>query len=80
MISSAERQMAINLIDEAMHEGACNKKACEIIGIAQRTYQRWRSNGLIDQRQVVEKHPVNQLTEQEKQQILEISNREEFRS
>ena len=80
LISRDDRQMAIELIDEAMHAGARQEKACEVIGITSRTYQRWQHTGLQDQRQVVEKHPVNQLTEAERQRIIEICNQEEFRS
>ena len=72
--------MAIALIDEAMDAGARQEKACEIVGIASRTYQRWQHTGLQDQRQVVEKHPDNQLTEEERQQIIAICNQEAFRS
>jgi transposase InsO family protein len=72
--------MAMELIDEAIHAGARQEKACEVVGIANRTYQRWQRTGLQDQRQVVEKQPVNQLTDEERQQILEICNQEEFRS
>ena len=63
-----------------MHAGELKEKACEVIGITSRTYQRWQHTGLQDQRQVVEKQPVNQLTEAERQRIIEICNQEEFRS
>jgi len=72
--------MAMELIDEAMHAGARQEKACEVLGIAGRTYQRWQHSGFQDRRQVVDKQPVNQLAEEERQQILEICNQEEFRS
>jgi transposase InsO family protein len=80
MISCDDRQMAIEMIDEAMNAGARQEKACEVMGIASRTYQRWQHTDLQDQRQVVEKHPANQLDEQERQQIIEICNQEEYRS
>lgn len=72
--------MAMELIDEAKHAGARQEKACEVVGIAGRTYQRWQHTGFQDQRQVVEKQPVNQLADEERQQIIEICNQEEFRS
>ena len=72
--------MAIALIDEAMHAGAGQEKACEVVGITSRTYQRWQHTGLQDQRQVVEKHPSNQVTKEERKQIIAICNQEEFRS
>jgi transposase InsO family protein len=72
--------MAMELIDEAMRDGARQAKACKIIGIDSRTYQRWQNTGLNDQRQVVEKYPVNKLDEPERQAIIVVCNTEEFRS
>jgi len=41
--------MAITLIDDAVIAGARCVKACEIIGLSERTLRRWRSNlSLID--------------------------------
>ena len=70
----------MNLIDEARGQGAGQEKACEVVGITSRSYQRWQHTGLQDQRQVVEKHPSNQVTKEERQQIIAICNQEEFRS
>jgi transposase InsO family protein len=73
--------MAIELIDEAIGRGARQAKACEVVGIAGRTYQRWQSAGLTDRRQVIEKQaPANKLDEQERQAIIAVCNTEEFRS
>ena len=72
--------MAMELIDEAKHAGARQEKACQVVGITSRTYQRWQHTGLQDQRQVVEKQPVNRLADEERQQVIEICNQEEFRS
>ena len=81
MISREDRQMAIELMDEAMRGGARQAKACEVVGIVSRTYQRWQSAGLTDRRQVIEKPaPANKLNEQERQAIIAVSNTEEFRS
>ena len=80
MISAPERQMAIELIDEATAAGARQSKACEEIGISARSYQRWQANGLEDRRQCVAKQPSNKLSEQERQAIIDISNQEAYRS
>lgn len=42
MISPEDRQMAIQLIDEAVSAGARQFKACDILGISSRTLQRWK--------------------------------------
>lgn len=81
MIPCDDRQMAIALIDEAMALGARQAKACEVVGIASRTYQRWQSAGLSDRRQEVERPPpANKLDEQERQSIIAVCNTDEFRS
>ena len=80
MISTPDRQMAVELIDEAMRAGSRQSQACEIVGIHSRTYQRWQVDGYVDRRQCVEKQPANRLTEQERQAIIKICNTGEFRS
>jgi transposase InsO family protein len=50
------------------------------VGIASRTYQRWQHTGLQDQRQVVEKHPANKLSQLERQRIIDTCNQKEFSS
>ncbi len=73
--------MAIELIDEAMGHGARQSRACEVVGIDRRTYQRWQRTGLSDRRQVIEKRsPANKLDEEERQAIIAVCNTEEFRS
>lgn len=79
MISSADRQMAVQLIDETMDQGACQREACKVIGISARSYQRWQSNGFEDRRQCVEKQPGNKLSEQERQVIVETCNQKDYR-
>ena len=70
--------MAIDLITEAVLNGARLRKACAIIGISTRTLQYWRVNGLVDQRQVVRKAPVNKLSNDELERVLAVCNSDEF--
>lgn len=72
--------MAIHMISEAMDQGARQKAACEVIGISHRTLQNWQQAGLTDQRQQVQKTPVNKLSDEERAAILEVCNRPEFNS
>ena len=72
--------MAIQLISEAMSKGARQKQACEVMGISDRTLQNWQQNGLQDQRQQIQKTPVNKLSDQERAAILDVCNSEEFKS
>jgi len=72
--------MAIQLINEAVRQGARAKPACETVGISCRTLQNWQRAGLQDQRQQIKKIPSNKLSEQERAAILEVCNSEEFKS
>ena len=74
--------MAITLIDDAVIAGARCVKACEIIGLSERTLRRWRSNlSLIDKRQTPAPRTYEHaLTEEEKVLILTISNSDQFKS
>jgi transposase InsO family protein len=72
--------MAIQHIQEALDKGARQSQACEVAGISSRTLQRWRIVGVKDQRQAVEKAPVNKLSTIERKQIIDTCNREEYSS
>ena len=78
MIALEDRQMAVELIDQTMSSGARQRKACEVVGISPRTYQRWQTKGFEDRRQCVTKQPANKLTEQERQAIIDICNQEAY--
>ena len=69
------------LIAEAKQAGAREKKSCAELGITLRTLQRWRldtkSQG--DRRPIAKRPiPKNKLTIEEEQQILAVTNQEEF--
>lgn len=74
--------MAITLIDEARAAGARCVKACEIIGISERTLRRWRDNlSLTDKRQTpAPRIYEHALTDEEKELILIVSNLPEYKS
>ena len=42
MISAPDRENAVLLINEAVASGASRKKACERLGITERTFYRWK--------------------------------------
>ncbi len=79
LISSKQRQVAIQSIQTAVDQGAPQGRACEILGITSRTLQNWRAGGLDDQRQVIKKEPSNKLSSQEREEVLNVCNSEEFR-
>jgi len=72
--------MIVDLIEKAIESGARLKNAATTMGISGRTIIRWRQKGGgQDQREGPLTAPANKLSEQERQQILDISNSAPFR-
>ena len=62
MIGALDRKHAINLIETAVASGARKAAACRHLGIAVRTYQRWRKDDdLTDGRTGAHRVPHNKL-------------------
>ena len=76
------KQMAIDLIEEAVAAGARRSKACEVLGISCRTLRRWQAApDLADKRQ--QPAPCtypHALTPEEKARILTVCNSAEYQS
>ena len=73
--------VAVNLIDQAHSSGARYLKACEVLKISVRTFERWRSDGelTLDKRKgAIRLKPGFALTELEEKEILDICHSEEF--
>ena len=72
----AERQRVVSLIQAALQSGARQQKACEVLELSSRTYQRWIKTGVVsDGRTTTERPaPANQLSDDERQQILAVCN------
>tara|TARA_Y100001933_G_C18962147_1_gene548608 strand:- start:43 stop:1107 length:1065 start_codon:yes stop_codon:yes gene_type:complete len=82
MIAASDRQIAVELITEAIEAGACQYKACEVLSISERTYTRWKNAKTFeDQRPFAErKPPRNKLSEEERQQIIEVATSKTYKS
>ena len=80
MISLPERQQIVHWVDEASAAGARRHKACELLGIAPRTLERWRQCGGLkhDARTTRAYVPENKLSDQERDQVLAVANSAEF--
>ena len=81
MISTSDRAKAVQLIDEARAAGARLKPACKVLGISERTYQRWRKGNSIkeDQRPITKRPtPKNKLTEKEREEVIKVVNSPDF--
>ncbi len=83
MINVSERRKAVELIEEAINNGASVHKACETLEINQRTYKRWtdgdevKSDGRPDAKHP---HPANKLKPEERQHILDTCNKDKYQS
>ena len=79
-IAAEDRSRAIELIDEAVFDGARLVRACEILGISLRTLQRWKKTEMLeDRRHGPRNGPVNALSEEERMQIIAIANSPKYR-
>jgi transposase InsO family protein len=81
MISTQDRQAAVELIDEAWAAGACKQAGCRELGLSLRTYQRWNREGIVgsDGRPgAVRPVPVNKLSATERAQLLRTVNEPRF--
>ena len=67
------------LIQDAILEGARLIKCCEVLEISLRTYQRWKSGKFEDKRKGADKVIPRKLTEDEKQEIIDICCSTEFK-
>jgi len=83
MISTPDRRRALELVEEAMAQGARQEKACELLGISARTYQRWTREGGIEhdcRPEASRPAPANRLSEAERAHIVALCNRPEYAS
>ena len=74
--------MILAWLERACAQGVRLKRACVVLGLDARTIQRWRAQGPLggeDRRRGPLTRPGNALTDKEKQQVLSICHREEFR-
>jgi putative transposase len=71
----------VSLINEAVANGAQKNEASRTVGITIRTLQRWTVGDVIveDKRPTAKRpEPLNKLSEEEQQQIIDICNELEF--
>ena len=83
MISLPDRQNAINLIKQAVKDGARQSKACEALGLSERTVQRWSREDAVqadNRKNASRPAPANKLSEEERQRIVDVFNSDRFKS
>ncbi len=71
MSTPEQRTKMLALLEEAVAAGARLVKACDLLGIAARTVQRWRRHGLEDGRPRAQRpRPANALSPEERERAL----------
>ena len=80
MTSLEEREQVIFLLNESKTAGARQAQACEVLGLSERTLQRWQTGETIhcDQRPLRDYQPPHKLTEIERTKVLAVANSDEF--
>ena len=65
MTAHEERNQLIILLDESMIAGARQAQACEVLGLSERTLQRWQMGETVhcDQRPLRDYQPPHKLTD-----------------
>jgi len=70
----------LGIIDEAVEAGARAEAACELLGLADRTVQRWREADVGDDRRAgPHGRPANAFSPAEKANVLRVVNSPEYR-
>ena len=80
MTGYEERKQVITLLNDSIEAGARQTKACDVLGLSERTLQRWQTDQTVscDQRSLRNYRPPQKLTEIERAQVLTIANSDEF--
>ena len=80
MTTHEEREQVIVLLNESVTAGARRAKACEVLGLSERTLQRWQTGKIVgcDQRSLRDYQPPHKLTAIERAEVLAVANSDEF--
>lgn len=76
MTTLLERLQLIALLQEATQSGARLDKACDVLGLSLRTFQRWQATANVapDQRTLQRNVPSHALTMAERAEVLAVAN------
>lgn len=73
-----DRIVAVQLIDEAVEAGARCFKACEVLELSVRTYQRWKQEPQGDRRKGSKKNVLRKLSSEERQGVIDTACDQRF--
>jgi len=78
-VTVPDRSAVLALVAEAVAQGARQHTACEMVGVAERTLQRWqRPETVEDGRRGPCTAPRNKLSQREREQMVAMAARPEF--
>jgi len=70
----------LDMVEEAVDAGARRERAWEVVGLTERTAQRWRIAGVGDDKRAGPRtRPANAFTAAERAKVLEVMNSPEYR-
>jgi len=80
MTAHEERKQVIVLLNESIASGARQAQACQVLGLSERTLQRWQTGEEVnsDQRPIRDYQPPHKLTDIERAEVLAVANSDEF--
>ena len=79
MISQDSRKIAIELVYEAIKNGARKTEACKTLEISIRSFQRWERGNIIDKRKGADKKVPKKLSAQERKKIIDTACNKRFK-
>lgn len=80
MTAYEERKQVIVLLNESVTQGTRQAQACEVLGLSERTLQRWQTGEAVqcDRRPLRDYQPPHKLTKIERAKVLAVANSGEF--
>lgn len=79
-MTGADRESVLRLVDETVADGATQEKACEYLGVTEKSVQRWRLRPVLDdQRRGPKTTPANKLSSGERANLIAVATSAEFR-
>jgi transposase InsO family protein len=79
LILKAHKTEVMMLLEEAHQNRARYSKACEVVGISNRTLQRWKCGDLLDRLKGSKKIVVRKVSQQTRAEIINFCNEPLFR-
>lgn len=78
-MTAANREEILQLVSETVTDGASQEKTCEVLGVTEKSVQRWRLlPTLEDQRRGPNTAPANKLSSEERAKLVAVATSNEF--